>query len=414
MITESLSLSAVGSSSLALLMALCLLLLLGVPQSSDAFIQREYTLQEVLDACTNVVKGKVSSVDTKRQRVKVEVLENLKGKTQFKEIKINIAVGQQNFPKELMAKMEVNAPILIFYARKGRKVECLGHTNGTWFQTFADVQPDINNTWWNFTHIEIHMPRTYDGKTLGLEGLVRDTLSGKAWPGASEKALRVLVLTGNGAPSVAGQIPTGRSSTSEFLALRKLQSVGKIPVAYQPTQDRNLPQLEKAHVVWLGQREVGVDGGSKLPAETEQRLRNFVRRGGVVIVGGQDSDQGKPCGTGWMPEPLTGIELNTWTDFRVTKEGQSLFAKPNPVKSGQLHLDDSWVGWNSKFEILAASSDDQQIVVAALPHGNGLYLITALYTSNETQAKRNMPLMHNLIHHAADWVQKHGGRSVGS
>ncbi len=395
--------------------SMTLLLLLVTQFPTDAFITREYTLQEVLEACTNIVRGTITSVDTKRLRAKVRVDENIKGKTQFKEIKINIAVGQQKFPQQLIQKFRVNAPILIFYARKGPKIESVGHTAETWFQTFADAQSDLSKTWWNFTHIEIYMHRTYAGDTPGLERLVRDTLSGKSWPGVPKGAVRVLALTGNGAPPIQGQVTIqGLTATAEFLALRKTRSVGKIPVAYQPTRDRNLPNLEKAHILWLGQRELGINGKNLLPSKTEQRIRNFVRSGGVAIITGQDSDVGKPCGTGWLSEKLTGVERNSWRDFKVMSAGKSLFQKPNAIQSGQLSLDDTWVGWNKKFNILATSPDGKDIVVAALPYGNGLYLITALYNRDETQVKQNAPLIQNLIHYTVNWIRKHGDRSIGS
>ena len=54
---------------------------------TQAFIARHYTLQEVLAECSNVVFGTVTSVNQKRMTAKVKVEENLKGKSDFQEIK---------------------------------------------------------------------------------------------------------------------------------------------------------------------------------------------------------------------------------------------------------------------------------------------------------------------------------------
>jgi hypothetical protein len=46
---------------------------------------------------------------------KVRVEENLKGKGEFQEIKINISTGQGNFPQKMIQKFEVGLPMIIFY-----------------------------------------------------------------------------------------------------------------------------------------------------------------------------------------------------------------------------------------------------------------------------------------------------------
>ena len=48
---------------------------------SDAqgFIYREFTIQEIIDGSTNIVFGKIKSVDTKRMNAIIEVEEDLKG-----------------------------------------------------------------------------------------------------------------------------------------------------------------------------------------------------------------------------------------------------------------------------------------------------------------------------------------------
>ena len=47
---------------IALVLGFCFIGLLFAPPT-PAFIEREYTIREVLDACTNIVFGEVKSVD---------------------------------------------------------------------------------------------------------------------------------------------------------------------------------------------------------------------------------------------------------------------------------------------------------------------------------------------------------------
>ena len=93
------------------LLLLSSILLLGLQFSftvsqTQAFIARHYTLQEVLAECSNVVFGTVTSVNQKRMTAKVKVEENLKGKSKFQEIKINLSTGQGNFPEKMIKKIQ--------------------------------------------------------------------------------------------------------------------------------------------------------------------------------------------------------------------------------------------------------------------------------------------------------------------
>ena len=286
-----------------------------------AFIKREYTLKEVLNASTNIVSGRVKSADKKRMRAIIEVQENLKGKSEFKHIKMNIAVGQTQgkltSPQMLMEKLAEGLPIIVFYQKKGRNIAALGYVSRTWFQLFATDLPNRDKVWWRHTHIEAYMHRTFSGSTESLQKIVKDTLTGKMWAGASRSAVKALVLTGNGAKPVLGQAASGTViTTAEFLALKKFNKVGWYNIAYQETKDRKLPGLEKAQILWIGQREIGNDG-YHLSKDTEDRIKRFVEKGGVVILSSQDSDAGRPCGSGWSPEPIWGVDGQRRSDFQV-------------------------------------------------------------------------------------------------
>ena len=389
------------------LLLLSITLLLGLQfmftaSETQAFIARHYSLQEVLAECSNIVFGTVTSVNQKRMTAKVKVAENLKGQSKFQEIKINLSTGQGNFPQKMIKKFKAGKPIIIFYKMEGRRIPSLGHVNGTWFQTFAQDRSDKSRVWWNFTHIEIYMHRTYKGSTPDFQKLVRDTLAGRAKPKntstsqvqslaeAPAGVMRVLVLSGN-------------RYNVEFRTLSAFSPVVGQQIVYQRTKDRNLPTLDHADILWLGQGEICEDK-YRLTKERENKIKRFVKRGGVVIVSGQDSDDDRPCPTGWIPEPMKGVERMGRSDFEPTRAAGTLFSEPNEIQFGDVFLDDTWTNWDDKYTILATTNDGKEIAFATLKYGAGMYLITSLQNETSANVFINYQILENLIHFAAEWL----------
>ena len=386
---------------LSFVLLLCLQFLFIVAQT-QAFITRHYTLQEVLAECSNVVFGTVTSVNQKRMTAKVKVEENLKGKSDFQEIKINLSTGQGNFPQKMIKKFKAGKPVIIFYKREGRRLPSLGHVDGTWFQTFAQDRSDKSRVWWNFTHIEIYMHRTYKGSTPDFQRVVRDTLAGRVKPKntrsskveslaeAPTDAVRVLVLSGN-------------RFNVEFPTISALNPVGGSHVVYQRTKNRNLPSLKHADILWLGQGEI-CEERYRLNKEREKKIKAFVKNGGVVIVSGQDSDDDRPCRTGWIPEPMKGVERTGRSDFEPTRAAGTLFSEPNEIQFGDVFLDDAWTKWSDKYTILATTNDGKELAFATLEYGEGMYLITSLQNETSANIFINYQIIENLIYFAVKWL----------
>ena len=387
---------------LSFILLLCLQFLFAVSQT-QAFIARHYTLQEVLAECSNIVFGTVTSVNQKRMTAKVKVEENLKGESDFQEIKINLSTGQGNFPEKMIQKFKVGKPIIIFYKREGRRIPSLGHVDGTWFQTFAQDRSDKRRVWWNFTHIEIYMHRTYKGSTPDFQRVVRDALAGRgkltnkksskveSLAEASTGAVRVLVLSGN-------------RFNVEFPTISAFNPVGKRQVAYQRTKDRNLPNLDHADVLWLGQGEI-CEEKYRLTKERERKIKVFVKDGGVVIVSGQDSDDDRPCPTGWIPASMKGVERPGRSDFDPTRAAGTLFSEPNEIQFGDVFLDDAWTKWSDKYTILATTNDGKEIAFATLEYGEGMYLITSLQNETSANVFINYQIIENLLYFAIKWLE---------
>ncbi len=362
-------------------------ILMLIQPPAEGYIAKRYTIRQIVAESTNVVFGTVTEVNTKRKTAKVKVKENLKGTSEFQEIKIRLDVykGKVDHREEAMRLMKQGTPIIVFYLRQGRRIDSLAHIGGKWFQTQTTKRGDEWG-WWLFTHTEKYLNNDKVSRrdsTPDFQEELRTLLSGDA--------LQLLLLK------------TDRYE-SESRAIAELDAVADFGFVYHATSDRNLPTLREADILWLGFRTLS-DGRYRLNRERERRIKEFVKNGGIVIASGQDSDRERPCGSGWLPEPLRGVESSTRNDFKITSHAGELFKEPNRIRSGQLSLDDSWRGWNEKYEILATTNDGKEIVVAKLKHGKGMYLVTNLHNQRSSQVSKNRRMLENLVHFAVRFLE---------
>ena len=386
-----------------LLFILCAILIGALlPTHTQGFIEREYTIHEILDACTNIVSGKIKSVDNRRLRGIIEVKKDIKGKSHLREIKMNFATGQyrrETTPQKMVQLLKVGMPIIIFY-RQTYAIESLGYVNGTWFQTRAHGGRPATMSWWSFTHIDPMMSRTFSGPTEDFQEIIRDILSGKKWVGIPKNALKVLVLTGNSTPPMWSQVPVHTNTvTYEYNAIRSVPKTANQRLAYEATQDRGLPDLDKADILWLGQDEISA-GGYLLNEATENRIKRFVKNGGIVIVSGQDSAYGHRHKTGWLEGKLEGVERPPTREFQITRKGNTLFTKPNRIQTGQLYFDNAWTRWGKGYEIFATANNGKDLLVGARKYGKGLYIITSMCNDSRGTVAGNKKLIANLLYYA--------------
>ncbi|MCY3552922.1 MAG: hypothetical protein OXH39_20875 [Candidatus Poribacteria bacterium] len=391
---------------IALLLGFCFMGLLFTPTTS-AFIEREYTIREVLDACTNIVFGEVKSVDKGRLRGVVTVQKDVKGKSELKEIKMNFATGHYKrgtSPEKMVRLLKPGMPIIVFY-REHYGIDSMCFIDNTWFQMRA-YRGGYGGSWWTFTHIDPMMSRTFDGKTKAFQKIVVDMLAGKMWVAAPKDAVKVLVLTGNSTHPTWSQTPVyTNTATYEYQAVRSVKEVGKRTVAHEPTKEHKLPQLENADILWIGYEEISSYGHYLLSGEVEKKIKNFVKKGGIVVVTGQDSSAEKPCGVGWLQGKLKGVESPPTQHFAVTEKGKSLFSIPNVIASGKIFIDDAWVDWDRKDEIFATTKDNKELVVGARRYGKGLYIITSLRNDSQYTTSMNKALMENIMHYAVSQLK---------
>ncbi|RKU20385.1 hypothetical protein C6503_06230 [Candidatus Poribacteria bacterium] len=356
--------------------------------ASEGYIAKRYSVPEIVKESTNVVYGTITVVNTERQTADIKVEENLKGTSEFEVIKIRLDTwkGEKDYRKEIIGFLKVGEPIIVFYEQKGGRINSIAHTRGKWFQTQATKQRDRGWGRWMFTHFEKYLNKDEVSRRDSTPGLLKE-LQGML----GEDAIQLFLLRTD-------------NYKEESPAISDINSIGERWIAYHGTTNRDLPGLSKADILWLGFRTLSRDGRYRLNNKQENQIKEFVKKGGVVIVSGQDSDEENPCRTGWLPEPLNGVESSRRDDFQPTSDAGELFKAPHRIRSGDLALDDSWSGWNQKYQVLATTNGGKEIVVAKLQHGKGMYLITNLRNSQRQEVSKNRRMLENLVHFAVDFI----------
>ena len=364
-------------------------LLLLNPPVSEGYIAKRYTIPQIVKESSNVVYGTITVVNTKRKTADIKVEENLKDTSEFQVIKMRFDVykGDEDHRKEIIGFLKVGEPVIICYLRDGGRIDSIAHTRGKWFQTQVTRQ---DRGWgrWMFTHFEKYLNKDKVSRRDSTPDLLKE-LRGML----GEDAIQLFYLK------------TDRYK-EESPIISDINSIRERWIAHHGTTNRDLPGLSEADILWLGFRTISRDGKYRFNNKQENRIKEFVKNGGVVIVSGQDSDEENPCRTGWLPEPLNGIESSQRNDFQPTSAAGELFKAPHRIRSGQLALDDSWGGWNQKYQVLATTNGGKEIVVAKLKYGKGMYLITNLRNSQKTEAYKNRRMLENLVHFAVKFLEK--------
>ncbi len=385
-----------------LLLITCFLLL--NQSSSEGYIARRYSVEQIVKESSHIFFGTVSEVNAKRQNVKVKVDKYLKGDPEFNEIKIRLDVykGEKDHRREAMGLMEQGKPIIVFYLKEGGRIDSLAHVSGKWFQTQTTRQRNEWG-WWLFTHTEKYLNRDEVSRRDSTADFQKEL---NAMFGTSDgNTVRTREGTKSGADAVQLYFLRTDSYKEEYPIISRLNSIEGHSVDYNGTTDRNLPGLSNADILWLGFRTLSRDGKYRLNNSQEAQIKEFVKNGGVVIVSGQDSDEGRPCPTGWLPEPLKGIENTGRSDFQATSHAGELFNGPNRIRSGNLSLDDSWTDANQNYQIMATTNDGKEIAIAKRNYGKGMYLITSLRNDTEVRVSKNRQMLENLIYFAVEFLE---------
>ena len=380
-------------------------LLLLNQSSSEAYIAKRYSVKQIAKESNNILFGTVSEVNTRRQTVKVKVEKYLKGNPEFSEINIRLDVykGEKDHRKEAMGLMKQDDPVIVFYLKEGGRIDSLVHASGKWFQTQTTRQGG-NWGWWLFTHTEKYLNRDDVSRRDSTVDFQRELSA--MFGTVDGNSVRTREGAASGVDAVRLYFLRTDSYKEEYPTISRINSIAGHSVDYSGTTRRDLPGLSNADILWLGFRTLSRDGKYWLNSNQETRIKAFVKNGGVVIVSGQDSDEGRPCPTGWLPEPINGIESAARSDFQAISNAGGLFNLPNRIRSGNLSLDDSWTGVNQNYQILATTNGGKEIAIAKRNYGKGMYLITNLRNDTKVRVSKNRQMLENLVHFAVDFLEE--------
>jgi hypothetical protein len=151
---------------------LCGLALLGLfSRPGAAYVEERYTLARTINESTNIVLVQVEKVNKQRKLIYYKKIADLKGKHPTDIIKHNVGVGGFN-EREQKAPIEWAEPgkFAIFFHNGGASETCIGKY---WYQAYAGGE------WWNHSHGEPYMCRTYCGDIDGLRAAVEKLLKGE-------------------------------------------------------------------------------------------------------------------------------------------------------------------------------------------------------------------------------------------
>ncbi|MDE0423809.1 MAG: hypothetical protein OXN25_02945 [Candidatus Poribacteria bacterium] len=226
---------------------------------------------------------------------------------------------------------------------------------------------------------------------------------------------------------------TGNTSTVEFPVLERFEYVQGHHIIYDHVQNLRTDKLAKTDILWIGNGEI-YKSGYRLNIDAEHRIKNFVSQGGIVLVSGQDikASAKQRRGTGWIPEPLTGIECEETYELFPTPQGKRsrIFQSPNPLNGNHqtyqqamdqplIRLDDMWLDPLGKWTSLAKTNTaaaglpsngfENASPLLLLPFQKGLYIVTSLKNETEEDVQINDKIMENLLHFSVKWLDRQKG-----
>src|SRR5579871_3635051 len=136
-----------------------------------AYIEAPQSLGSVCQQSTNIMVCVVEKVDREKNLIIYRKVEDLKGKHPTDIIRHNIGRGGYN-PREWQYSMEWAevGKIAIFFHNGGAGEMCLGNY---WYQIYP------GGDWWNMSHGEPFLLRSFAGKAEKLIPIVKDIVAGK-------------------------------------------------------------------------------------------------------------------------------------------------------------------------------------------------------------------------------------------
>ncbi len=224
------------------------------------YIDALYPLHQFLNESEVVAEGVIEKTDPKNRTSIVRITRSLKGKSAYTHVRMNIGAGQNWHPEVVMRHLVEGSPALVFFnaARQGEV-----YVNRFFCQLYGDAAMTPDKAWWNFTHIEIHCNRTFNGPVGELVRLAEEVLAGKVKAPAPDTRVP----------------PISREDVAALPAPGEAVDPGKLPAAFRwkdpsrPAKPREpetpaLPIKGLSYQYFEGQWEAIPDFDKLAPART--------------------------------------------------------------------------------------------------------------------------------------------------
>ena len=142
-----------------------------LPDPAEAYVEAPYTLGRIISESSNVVLMRVEKVDKERNLIIYRKVKDLKGQHPTDVIKHNIGRGGFH-PREWQITMEWAdvGKTAVFFHNGGASETCI---HNYWYQCYAGGE------WWNMSHAEPYLLRSYAGNPEKLAPAVSAMLEGK-------------------------------------------------------------------------------------------------------------------------------------------------------------------------------------------------------------------------------------------
>lgn len=139
--------------------------------SGHAYVEAPMSLGAIVQQSTNIVLMRVESVDKEKNLILYRKVRDIKGKHPLDSIKHNIGKGGLR-PNEWKPQMDWAEPgkTAIFFYQGGASETCIGTW---WYQAYGGGE------WWNHSHGEPFLLRSFAGNPDKLAGIVDQMLAGQ-------------------------------------------------------------------------------------------------------------------------------------------------------------------------------------------------------------------------------------------
>jgi outer membrane protein assembly factor BamB len=154
--------------------------LLALLSPAQGFIEKLTHLGDIIQDSDQIFVAQVKALDPSRPSMVLERQTVLKGDRAVKRMPINLSGDKEKHAPELLKRLAVDLPVVVFVTELNKRRLVLAYTNGTWFQVLG--QEEGGEVRWAFTHIEIYLRRTFRGTTKEMQEVVADAVLGKRKP----------------------------------------------------------------------------------------------------------------------------------------------------------------------------------------------------------------------------------------